>query len=351
MPSAPVNPNPADAASGVQTGISLSWSAAANATSYDVAFGSTNPPGVVASGTEQTTFLPPALTYGKKYYWQVIARNATGATPGPIWSFSVVAAAGPGTTLKRLRVVTWNVHLGYTVTGQHNIDAQIDLLASNNPDIIFLSEITLADVDMPALFQQGLEARTGKSWTRIFAQSITGAPRAQSQGNMILTWLPVDEQEANVVCAIPGDQSAPAQSSCTAMMRVAITVNSVQLQVAGVHLNFPNAEHRAYQLSQLDAWSANFSPNRLVVGDFNLEPADPMWTGWNTKYVDVWKMVTGSTGDLGYTIDKRSLTNLPGRIDYMFMPPGNPHIAVQMFSVVKTVLSDHHLLMADYIIN
>jgi endonuclease/exonuclease/phosphatase family metal-dependent hydrolase len=303
LPSAPLNPSPADAASGIQTGISLSWSAATNATSYDIAFGSTNPPGVVASGTQQTSFVPPPLAYGKTYYWQVIARNGTGATPGPIWSFSMATAAGPGTSLKRLRVMTWNVQHGYTATGQHDINAQIDLLASNSPDVVVLSEITLADADMPALFEQGLEARTGKNWTRIFAQSITGAPKAQSEGNMILTWLPVDEQEANVVCAIPGDQSVPAQSSCTAMMRAAITVNSVQLHVAGVHLNFPNAAHRAYQLSQLDAWSANFGPNRLVVGDFNMEPADTMWTGWNTEYFDVWKMVTGSTGDLGYTLD------------------------------------------------
>jgi endonuclease/exonuclease/phosphatase family metal-dependent hydrolase len=351
LASAPANPSPQDAATGIKTGITLSWSAAINAASYDIAFGTTNPPGIVASGTQQASFAPPALAYGKVYYWQVIARNATGATPGPIWSFSMATAAGPGTSLKRLRVVTWNVQHGYTATNQHDIPAQIDLLASINADVIVLEEITLADADMPALFEQGLEARTGKNWTKIFTQSITGAPKANSEGNMILTWLPVDEQESNVVCAIPGDQSVPAQSSCTAMIRAAVTVNSVQVHIAGVHLNFPNADYRAYQFAQLDAWSANFGPGRLIAGDFNMEPPDPMWTGWNTKYADVWSVVTGTTGDLGYTMDRRTLTNRPGRIDYMFMPLNNPHIGVQMFSVVKTVLSDHHLLMADYIIN
>ena len=213
LPSAAASPNPPDTASGIRSGISLSWSAASGATSYDLAFGPTNPPGVVATSIQQPSFIPPALTYGRTYYWQVIARNDTGATPGPIWSFSMASAGGPGTTLKRLRVVAWNVQHGYTAAGQHQVDAQIDLIASNNPDVVVLSEITLADDDMPALFEQGLEARTGKNWTRIFAQSITGAPRAQSEGNMILTWLPVDEQEANVVCAIPGDQSPPAQNS------------------------------------------------------------------------------------------------------------------------------------------
>jgi endonuclease/exonuclease/phosphatase family metal-dependent hydrolase len=351
LPSAAANPSPQDAATGIKTGITLSWSAATNAASYDVAFGTTNPPGIVASGTQQTSFVPPALAYGKVYYWQVVARNATGATPGPVWSFSMATAAGPGTSLKRLRVVTWNVQHGYTATNQHDIPAQIDLLASSNADVIVLEEITLADADMPTLFEQGLEARTGKNWTKIFAQSITGAPKANSEGNMILTWLPVDEQESNIVCAIPGDQSVPAQSSCTAMIRAAVTVNSVQVHIASVHLNFPNPDHRAYQFAQLDAWSANFGPSRLIAGDFNMEPPDPMWTAWNTKYVDVWSLVTGTTGDLGYTMDKRTLTNRPGRIDYMFMPLNNPRIGVQMFSVVKTVLSDHHLLMADYIIN
>ena len=46
-----------------------------------------------------------------------------------------------------------------------------------------------------------------------------------------------------------------------------------------------------------------------------------------------------------------ALPNLPARIDYEFVPLNNPHVGVQRFSVVKTVLSDHHLVMADYIIN
>jgi hypothetical protein len=58
----------------------------------------------------------------------------------------------------------------------------------------------------------------------------------------------------------------------------------------------------------------------------------------------------GTTGDLGITMDHRTVTNAPGRIDYHFIPLNTTHIGIQQFSVVKTVLSDHHLLLSDYII-
>ena len=40
----------------------------------------------------------------------------------------------------------------------------------------------------------------------------------------------------------------------------------------------------------------------------------------------------------------------PGSI-YMFAPVNNPHIGVQMSSVVKPFSHDHHLLMLDVIVN
>lgn len=343
-------PSPADAATGLTANVVLSWTPAAHAATYDVAFGTANPPPVVGTGVAAATYQPPALSYGKTYYWQVIARNGSGATPGPVWSFALADAPGAGTSLKRLRVAAWNVHQGYTGSNQHDLASQVDLLASLNADVIVLSEMSLADANMPQYFEAGLEARTGRAWTGLFTQSIAGAPPADAQGTMVLTTLPVDEQSAKVVCGIPGDQSKPAQSSCTAFVRFAVTVNAVQVHVAAAHLNSFSAEHRALQLRELAEWLEGFGPHRIVAGDFNMEPADPGWAPWHARYADVWTAVAGATGDLGITKDRRAATGLPARLDYTFLPAGSARLGVQQFAVLKTVLSDHHLLVGDYIV-
>ena len=94
-PAAPGSPNPANGATGVGLSPTLTWSAA-GATSYDVRFGTANPPPLVLSGTATASYSPPSLSNGLTYFWQIVARNSSGATTGTIWSFST-ATAPPGT--------------------------------------------------------------------------------------------------------------------------------------------------------------------------------------------------------------------------------------------------------------
>src|SRR5262245_8150983 len=229
------------------------------------------------------------LTSSTTYYWRITAVNAAGSTAGPIWSFATGAAPPPpppnsNTVLKRLRVVTWNVAQGYTLTGAHDEDDQIDLIASLRPDVVILNEVSLADNDMPTYYTSGLQARTSKTWNSLFAQAIAGAPPANAQGTMILTWLPLDDKSSDVYCAVPGDTRAPNDSSCTGFVRFAVTVNSVPLQVAGVHLNWYDASYRSLQMGELRQWLSNYGPNQLVGGDFNAEPDDTTrWANWLTS--------------------------------------------------------------------
>ena len=92
LPGVPATPNPADAGAGVSPNPTLTWVASA-ATSYDVAFGTTNPPPVVVSGGSAAAYTPPGLTSGSTYYWRITARNASGSTVGAVWSFTTATAA------------------------------------------------------------------------------------------------------------------------------------------------------------------------------------------------------------------------------------------------------------------
>ena len=84
---------PADAGYAFLDG-TLQWNPAASGgipSSYDVYFGTTNPPDYVTNQAELT--YTPTLAAATTYYWQIVPRNGTGpAVNCPVWSFATPGA-------------------------------------------------------------------------------------------------------------------------------------------------------------------------------------------------------------------------------------------------------------------
>ena len=95
---APVTPlSPADGAANQPLDATLTWQAAAKASSYEVYFGASEPL------AKQTTTLglqyaPAGLTLNTAYHWRVDAVNSCGATPGTVWAFTTTANHPPTIT-------------------------------------------------------------------------------------------------------------------------------------------------------------------------------------------------------------------------------------------------------------
>src|SRR5439155_6738029 len=96
-PGTPNSPSPASGATNVSTNPSLTWSAT-GATSYDVFFGTSNPPPQVATGQTTASYTPATLANSTTYFWKVVARNSAGSTSGPVWSFTTASGAQPPAT-------------------------------------------------------------------------------------------------------------------------------------------------------------------------------------------------------------------------------------------------------------
>jgi hypothetical protein len=90
-PAATSSPAPANAAVSVSTSVVLAWAAASRAQRYDVYLGTSSPLTQVSADQISTTFAPPVLTSGTTYYWRVDAKNGSGTTAGPTWSFATAA--------------------------------------------------------------------------------------------------------------------------------------------------------------------------------------------------------------------------------------------------------------------
>lgn len=85
--------SPANGVTGQPLSVTLSWQASANATSYEVYFGSTVAANNILNGTIQTatTRAVTGLTANTTYYWRIIARNAQGTATSSLWSFTTVS--------------------------------------------------------------------------------------------------------------------------------------------------------------------------------------------------------------------------------------------------------------------
>ena len=94
-PAAPSGPSPANAATDVAISAALTWAASAGASTYDLAFGPSNPPTVVTNQAGTTYTPPAALAYATTYYWQITAKGAGGSTAGPVWSFTTIGEPTP----------------------------------------------------------------------------------------------------------------------------------------------------------------------------------------------------------------------------------------------------------------
>lgn len=195
-------PSPANGATAVATASTvLSW-IAPDATGYDIAFGPVSPPPLVAH-QPGTQFNPGALAPSTTYFWQVTARGPGGPSTGPIWSFTTAGSTGTSTSLRRLKLLTWNIQHGLDARGAEAVDEQVALMVDSNADVIGLQEVSIeAGKDLSTLYKRKLEAATGDTWSGVWAPA-PRAPIYTPEGNLILTRLPIVSSATTAWDTIP----------------------------------------------------------------------------------------------------------------------------------------------------
>ncbi len=95
IPVAPFNPYPSNSSTNVSISSSLSWQCSGSFLKYDVHFGTSINPPIVALGLGQNFYNPNHLNYATTYYWQVSAKNSVGSATGPLWSFTTESTPVP----------------------------------------------------------------------------------------------------------------------------------------------------------------------------------------------------------------------------------------------------------------
>jgi len=93
-PYTPSNPNPGNGTTGISVNADLSWTGGdpnGDPVTYDIYFGTTNPPPLVNLSNPDTSYDPGIMQSLTTYYWKIIAWDDHGAsTLGPVWHFTTV---------------------------------------------------------------------------------------------------------------------------------------------------------------------------------------------------------------------------------------------------------------------
>lgn len=91
-PALPSDPLPASGSVNQLINLVLSWTCIDpenTPLTYDVYFGTSNPPPSVTTGQTSATYHPTSLSYSTQYFWKIIAHDSYGnATEGPVWTFT-----------------------------------------------------------------------------------------------------------------------------------------------------------------------------------------------------------------------------------------------------------------------
>lgn len=100
-PGLPTNPTPSNNAPEQSVNVDISWTCSDpdnDPLTFDVYFGTDNPPSLATANQSEFTYNPGTLTQNTQYYWKIVARDDQGnQTEGPVWTFTTTAG-GDGDT-------------------------------------------------------------------------------------------------------------------------------------------------------------------------------------------------------------------------------------------------------------
>jgi endonuclease/exonuclease/phosphatase family metal-dependent hydrolase len=258
-----------------------------------------------------------------------VRMSGNGGT-GAVGNFDYIKLASGSTTTttttsSKIRIMTWNIHFGKNTSGVLNLETQAKIMADSGANVILLQEASTWDGDQPNKFPELLKSLTGKTWYRVWSShSGTGS----GEGTLILTHLPMTS-------------SSIANFHSRGFSRVAVTINSVVVDIFNGHLEYYDTSKRTAQLLAWMDWMRKYSGPEIAGGDFNSWWGEYWIKEMEKEYSDTWKDVTGSS-EGGYT--KGNV-----RFDYLFRAfDGNSRIKPTNIWVISTSASDHRPVVADY---
>jgi len=161
-PNTPFNPDPYDGEIDVEINADLYWDGGdpdGDPVTYDVYFGTTNPPSKVTNNQSDNSYNPGTMDIDETYYWRIVAWDDNDASAsGPIWSFTTKTNQPPdfgeptpinGSNNQPVEYLTWKIPI-YDIEGDNFnwiIECNNGQSTSGNNDINGTKTLHLSNLD------------------------------------------------------------------------------------------------------------------------------------------------------------------------------------------------------------
>ncbi|MDT0201274.1 endonuclease/exonuclease/phosphatase family protein [Nocardioides sp. AE5] len=244
---------------------------------------------------------------------------------GPHVTVAPVTDGVTGDTDGGLRVVAWNLRMGYGIDGQFDPAAVAREIAAQDPDVVLLSE-----VDRAWLLNGGQDQL--QVLARLLDLDAHFGPAADAVwGDAILTNLPITRVRSQPLDSFGAVTGAQVLAGTVTKDGQAWDVLSTHIQPHPVDEGEDGSLAQALIISGLALRMHESGNPTIVGGDFNLEPGDPSWD-----------VMTG-TGLVDALDGARPLPTSPAdapeqQIDHVFT---SPDLAASDVVAFGRQLSDH----------
>lgn len=221
-------------------------------------------------------------------------------------------------------VVSYNIRGGRDVADRANIDRQLDLVRSLDPDVLALQEVDRdwarsCSVDQCEYFAAGLGMRC------LYAPNLLGKWSPQSrppQYGVAVLWKGLDCPSGGA--ALPGlPQREP-----RGLAWVRLEHDGKPFVAVSTHLG-RHEMGRLWQVESLCDWASRQSAPVILAGDFNMEPGSREYESITKQFTDL----TLGANLLTFPSDRPSR-----QIDYVFASRGVKAVRAQ---TVNAIASDH----------
>lgn len=246
-----------------------------------------------------------------------------------------------------LRVATYNIHAGTGMDGVFDLDRQIAELRSLNADVIGLQEVDRHWSDRSGgrdlAGELARRLRMHVSFAPIYSldPAEPGGPRAE-YGVAVLSRHRILSAENHEITRLSTQDPNPVPAPAPGFGEVVVRVRGLPVHVYVTHLDHrPDPAVRAAQIADTRRIMAEDRGPRILLGDFNAEPAAP-------ELAPLWRELADA--DPGApTFPARDPAK---RIDFVAVSDDGPHggIGVRKAWVPESTASDHRPVVADLLI-
>jgi endonuclease/exonuclease/phosphatase family metal-dependent hydrolase len=277
------------------------------------------------------------ITYGGSASSPAPTPSTSEPEPEPSTSPSTSGGGGGGGST--LRVMQWNVKKTKDSSGACNPGRVADIIAQQNADVVSLNEVNFYSgecawsFDMADHLESLLQQRTGVEWYRQIVNVYGGT---SGYGNVLLSKYR------------PASQGSTLLSYQRGVAFMTLNVNGRNVHVFSTHVEYYNSSYRTTQISQAVAYMGNFSGPKIMMGDFNTWPGTSDYNIIATPYQDAW--VAAQNSGSAWAFNGTGATHGDSRFDYVFYGR-NSGLSVTSVKVPYTDVSDHHPVVAEFIVN